>query len=177
MDGTESEPIASEAVRIASGATLVTGLSFVDTDARAGYVSGVIRWNGLADESSITGYVAYFTNEAGQRIGEAIGHAARGAAQQVALSKLAIPSDAVNIAVYVKDSDGVTAAGTTVPVRDRSSVEEVRQELKSYLFPQVAEVKINHIMSAMSNKTDMNGDGVFDKEDARLILSLIGMTS
>ncbi len=176
-DGVESKPVASTPVYITNANQVVTGVSFIDTDARAGIVSGVIRWNGIVDESGITGYTAYFADKDKQRIGNSLGTAAKGSGNHIALNKVQLPAGAVYIAVFVQTDSGTVSGGMHILAGDRSSIEEIKADLKKYLFPQVPEVRINHIMSAIQNKTDMNGDGVFDKEDARLILSLIGMTS
>ncbi|WP_270166196.1 hypothetical protein [Paenibacillus sp. SYP-B4298] len=175
-EGTEGGPVTSEAVWVERVAVepVVSGLTVIDTDARAGYLSGVIRWNGLADEEGITGYAVYFTDSRGVRIGDAIGETAKGS-YHVAIHKLEVPATAAAIAVYAVRGSELANSGAQLDDFDQTSAQAVRNELRRYLFPQTNEVTISHIMKAIATKTDVTGDEVFDKEDARLILSLIDM--
>lgn len=175
-EGAESAPVISEAVQVEADVEpepTVSGLAVVDTDARAGYLSGTIRWSGLADEEGVTGYAVYFADSRGMRIGELIGQVVQGSSYALAVHKLAVPSSAVTIVVYANRSGELAYSGAHLADFDLTSVEAVRNELRRYLFPQVNEVKISHITKLIASKTDVTGDGVFDKEDARLILSLI----
>ncbi|MBJ6361938.1 hypothetical protein ACFOQM_11640 [Paenibacillus sp. GCM10012307] len=176
-EGAGGNPVYSVSVRIINDAQPVTGITFIDTNPGVGIVSGVVRWNTVADESRITGYSVYFTDRNKQRIGNVLGEALKGLSPYIPLNRMQVPADAVYIAVFVKTDSGIAAEGALIALEDSTSTEEVRRALKNYLFPNVLEVNIEHIMSVIRKKTDINGDGVFDKEDARLILSLIGMTS
>jgi uncharacterized repeat protein (TIGR02543 family) len=57
---------------------LARSVSFTDKDSSEGMIEGVIRFSRAADESSLTGYRAYFINSSGAIIGPAMGEVLKG---------------------------------------------------------------------------------------------------
>ena len=149
--------------------------SFLDADARGGYVAGALRWTAASDESGIGGYAVWFVNGQGDRIGTELGRVAQGRTSYALPVKSSMPVGAVGLAIVsLTKEGGLSASAATALSTDQTSAEGVKAALKHALFPNDAAPTVRDVVAVLTRREDVTGDGVYGKEDARLVLSLLG---